>query len=58
MMKASDVNETWFNPAFVVSISLGDYRSLTLNMVDGKQVIVPQSHAARVFKSLTGDFWK
>jgi len=55
MMQASDINETWFNPAFVVSFAWGEYRSLTLQMVNGKEVIVPRNRAALVYNFLTKD---
>jgi len=53
MIKASSVNETWFNPAFVVSFSWGEYRSLTIQMTNGKNVICPSGDAARVYNILT-----
>lgn len=54
MIRASDVNETWFNPAFVVSFSWGEYRSLALQMVNGKEVIVPRGpQSAKIYKILT-----
>ena len=53
MIRASDVNETWFNPAFVVSFSWGEYKSLTLQMVNGKEVIIPSNQSARVYNFLT-----
>jgi len=55
MMLASDVNETWFNPAFVVSFAWGQYRSLTLQMANGKEVIVSRDKASVVYNFLTKD---
>lgn len=54
MIRASTINETWFNPEYVVSFSWGEYRSLTLQMVNGKEVIVPRGEdASRVYNILT-----
>lgn len=54
MIRASEINETWFNPEFVVSFSWSEYRSLTLQMVNGKEVIVSRgADSSRVYKLLT-----
>jgi len=55
MMLASDISETWFNPAFVVSFAWSEYGSLTLQMVNGKEVIVPRDRTEEVYEFLTKD---
>lgn len=53
MIRASNINETWFNPAFVVSFRPGENGSLTLEMLNGKQVVVSSAEAREVSRILT-----
>jgi hypothetical protein len=51
-------DEEWVNPKYVMSFKWAEYRSLTLTMVGGSELIVSRMHAPVVHKKLVGDFWK
>jgi len=54
MILASSLNEVWVNPTYVVSFEWGEYKSIVLHMINGKEVIVPRGKdSVRVYNFLT-----